>query len=49
MPHPGGLLGQFLRVAGAVEEAEVGVAVRGRTNDRELELFAVSEAVTTWT
>jgi hypothetical protein len=49
MPHPGGLLGQFLRAAGAVEEAEVGVAVRGRTNDGELKLFAVPEVVTTWT
>jgi hypothetical protein len=49
MPHPGGLLGQFLMAAGAVEEAEVGVAARGRTNDGELKLFALPEAGTTWT
>ena len=44
--HPGGLLGQFFRVAGAVEEAGVGVAVRVRTMGGELKLFTLPDAVT---
>jgi hypothetical protein len=42
--HPGGLLGQFLRVAGAVEDAEVGVAVRVRKGG-ELKLVTLPDAV----
>ncbi|GAA3100850.1 hypothetical protein GCM10010464_75360 [Pseudonocardia yunnanensis] len=45
--HPGVLLGQFLRVAGAVEEAEVGAAVRVRATGGELKLFTLPDAVRT--
>jgi hypothetical protein len=44
--HRAALLGQFLRVAGAVEEAEVGVAARVRTEGGELKLFTLPDAVT---
>jgi hypothetical protein len=45
MPIRAALLGQLLRVAGAVEEAEVEVAVR-RTEGGELNLFTLPDAVT---
>jgi hypothetical protein len=45
MPIRAALLGQFLRVAGAVEEAEVGVGVC-RTKGGELKLFTLPDAVT---
>jgi hypothetical protein len=41
--HPGGLLGQFLRVAGAVEDTEV--AVRVRTKGAELKPLTLLDAV----
>jgi hypothetical protein len=45
MPIRTALLGQFLRVAGAVEQAEVEVAAR-RTRGGELQLFTFPDAVT---